>query len=39
MHGENVLQRYVAKTVMGEKTVVCGRSTSWWDEEIKGKIK
>ena len=25
----------VAKTVIGEKTVVCGR----WDEEIKGKIK
>ena len=29
----------VAKTVIGEKTVVCGRSTKWWDEEIKGKIK
>ena len=29
----------VAKTVVGEKTVVCGRSTRWWDEEIKGKIK
>ena len=29
----------VAKTVIGEKTVVCGRSTRWWDEEIKGKIK
>ena len=29
----------VAKTVTGEKTVVCGRSSRWWDEEIKGKIK
>ena len=29
----------VAKSVIGEKTVVCGRSTKWWDEEIKGKIK
>ena len=29
----------VAKTVIGEKTVVCGRSTKWWDEEIKGKIE
>ena len=29
----------VAKRVIGEKTVVCGRSTRWWDEEIKGKIK
>ena len=29
----------VAKKVIGEKTVVCGRSTRWWDEEIKGKIK
>ena len=39
MHGENVLQLKVAETVIGEKTVVCGRSTRWWDEEIKGKIK
>ena len=29
----------VAKSVIAEKTVVCGRSTKWWDEEIKGKIK
>ena len=29
----------VARSVIGEKTVVCGRSTKWWDEEIKGKIK
>ena len=29
----------VAKSVIGEKTVVCGKSTKWWDEEIKGKIK
>ena len=29
----------VAKTVIGEKTVVCGRSTRWCDEEIKRKIK
>ena len=27
------------KSIMGEKTVICGRSASWWDEEIKGKIK
>ena len=38
MHGKNVLQS-VAKKVIGEKTVVCGRSTRWWDEEIKSKIK
>ena len=25
----------VARSVIGEKTVVC-RSASWWDEEIKG---
>ena len=25
----------VAKTVIGEKTVVCGRSIRWWDEEIQ----
>ena len=29
----------VAKSVIGERMVVCGRSTKWWDEEIKGKIK
>ena len=29
----------LAKKVIGEKTVVCGRSTRWWDEEIKSKIK
>ena len=29
----------VAKSVIGEKTVVCGRSTRWWDKEIKGKVK
>ena len=29
----------VAKKVIGEKTVVCRRSTRWWDKEIKGKIK
>ena len=29
----------VAKTVIREKIVVCGRSTRWWVEEIKGKIK
>ena len=29
----------VAKTVIREKTVVCWRSTRWWDEEINGKIK
>ena len=29
----------VAKSVIGEKTVVSGRSTRWWDEKIKGKIK
>ena len=29
----------ITKKVIGEKTVVCGRSTRWWDVEIKGKIK
>ena len=29
----------VAKSVIGEKLIVCGKSVNWWDEEIKDKIK
>ena len=29
----------VAKKVIGEKTIVCGSSSRWWDEEIKVRLK
>ena len=25
----------VAKTVVGEKMIVCGRAARWWDDEVK----
>ena len=27
-----------AKVVVGEKMIVCGRASRWWDGEIKDKI-
>ena len=38
MHGKKHVTK-LAKTFIGAKTVVCGRSTRWWDKEIKDKIK
>ena len=29
----------VAKSVVGEKMIVCGRAARWWDDEIKAKIE
>ena len=29
----------VAKAVVGEKLIVCGRATRWWDAEVKAKIE
>ena len=34
---ENIVNN-VAQNVIGEKFVVCGKSVSWWDDEIKDKI-
>ena len=34
---EDIVNR-VAKSVVGEKTIVCGKSAMWWDNEIKDKI-
>ena len=34
---EDIVNR-VAKSVGGEKTIVCGKSARWWDNEIKDKI-
>ena len=28
----------VAKSEIGEKVIVCGRSARWWDSEIKERI-
>ena len=28
----------VAKSVVGEKTIVSGKSARWWDNELKDKI-
>ena len=45
MKGEPLVQEVVhewvnrvAKSVVGEKTIVCGKSVRWWDNEIKDKI-
>ena len=45
MKGEPLVQEVVhewvnrvAKSVVGEKTIVCGKSARWWDNEIKDKI-
>ena len=29
----------VAKAVVGEKIIVCGRVARWWDAEVKAKIE
>ena len=29
----------VAKAVVGEKLIVCGRAARWWDAEVKAKIE
>ena len=34
---EHIVNR-VAKSEIGEKFIVCGRSISWWDNEVKDKI-
>ena len=34
---EDIVNR-VAKSVVGEKTIVCRKSARWWDNEIKDKI-
>ena len=28
----------VAKSEVGEKMIVCGKSARWWDSEVKDKI-
>ena len=33
---ENIVNR-VAKSEVGEKMIVCGKSARWWDNEIKEK--
>ena len=45
MKGEPLVQEVVhewedivTKSVVGEKTIVCGKSPRWWDNEIKYKI-
>ena len=35
---EDIVNR-VAKSVVGEETIVCGKSARWWDNEIKDKIR
>ena len=35
MEWENIANR-VAKSEVGEKMIVCGRVTRWWNSEIKG---
>ena len=37
MEWESVVNR-VAKCELGEKMIVCGRATRWWDVQIKDKI-
>ena len=44
MKGEPLVQEVVhewdnrvAKSVVGEKMIVCGKSARWWDNEIKDK--
>ena len=36
MHAWEDIVNRVAKSVVGEKTIVCGKSAGWWDNE---KIK
>ena len=37
MEWENIVNK-VAKSVIGEKMIVCGRAARWWGNEIKEKI-
>ena len=37
MKWESVVNR-VAKCELGEKMLVCGRATGWWDKQIKNRI-
>ena len=30
--------KYIAKSELGEKIIVCGRAARWWDEQIKVKL-
>ena len=35
---ESIVNR-VAREVVGEKMIVCGRAARWWDDEIKSLIE
>ena len=35
---EDIVNR-LAKSVVEEKPIVCGKLASWWDNEVKDKIK
>ena len=37
-HWESIVNE-VAKAVVGEKLIVCGRAARWWDAEVKVKIE
>ena len=37
MERDSVVSR-VAKCELGEKMIVCGRASRWWDEQIKDRI-
>ena len=29
----------VAREIVGRKRIVCGRSVSWWDDELRGMVR
>ena len=35
---EKVVNR-VARKIVGRKKIVCGRSVSWWDDELRGMVR
>ena len=35
---ETIVNR-VAKALVGEKMIVCGRAARWWDDEVRAKIE
>ena len=35
---EKVVNR-VAREIVGRKRIVCGRSVSWWDDELRGMVR
>ena len=37
MSGKILLIEYIAKGVVGEKTIVCGKFARWWDNEKRDK--